>query len=91
MSTKRQDGADAVDDAKVEERKSRDEQGYVTKNSADTNPTLDHGDPKQGKGSKAGRGATSDDKKATDTARGPHGHAQDESDGWADLPAQMRE
>ena len=30
-------------------------------------------------------------KKSAEPARGPHGFAQDDSDGWGDLPVQMRE
>lgn len=92
MSEKKQTNDEALDSEKVEERKTRDAKGNVTKNSADTNPELNHGDANE-ENPKSKAGVDSDDKVAVDkasAARGPLGHAQDESDGWGDLPVQMR-
>jgi len=92
MANKPMPKDEALNDEQVEAKKTRDAKGDVVKNEADTNPELNHGDA-QDENPKSKAGVDSDDKVATDkasAARGPLGHAQDETDGWDGLPVQMR-
>jgi hypothetical protein len=96
MAARKQTSEEALDSEKVEERKTRDGSGNVVKNEADTNPELQHGDP-EAENPKSKAGVDSDDKKAMDKAsearhaRGPVGVAQNDDDGWGDIPVQMRD
>lgn len=83
----------ADEQAAAKTTRSPDDAG-TTKDATDTGRTAKQvaedagGKADDSKQKKAAAKPQTDDQAATD--RGPLGHAQDDSDGWGDLPVQMR-